>query len=945
MRILALHGNRCAADASATDPTSRACRSLAFRIPPRCPLPRSTHRAPSFSSPRSQNGEVFATRLAPHLRKLRERVPEAEIVFLDAPLELPRRPGDELAMRTWWRRDGGGGGGRAFEGWETSLATLRDAWRERGPFRGVIGFSQGAAVGFLLSLLAESADRDADAAGAVDPTGADHPDAPFASLEFAILCAGYVPAPSPVRAQGVRPVDGARVGIAGGRSRSVLVIAGDADDAVPADAAVAVAGWFEDAVVRKHPGSHVFPAKPADVAAVVDFIAARSRKTRKKRAKEKATDAMDGSIAAADSSVDPSVAADSVSASDSDSDVAPEMTEELAEELEALDAIFGDEMTVVEPGRAFAFALPELAAKLGTQIAPDPKLSLELPRGYPDVPVRVRARRGLTGVSPNLARALTTGVANAVEMAARPLLGSPAVYSVVTEAREWLDAAADGARTKDEGDEERRPGNDAGSGSRARDDDDSDALDDVTDVTETSAARWWEREETDAAAVTAATAAASATEHSLRARGAPAPCVAAGGRWNFTVGLVGKPSAGKSSFFNAATEAAEGAARAARVAPHPFTTIEPNLGAAFAPATCPCALVGLDRACDPSHGAEDVDGTHCRRIPILVKDVAGLVPGAHAGRGRGNAFLNDLCDADVLVHVVDASGRSDREGVDHSGGDADAANGANGGAFDPGDDVQWVREELHHWIFGNARRKWSSVRRKPERFRELFTGYHCARTAADEAMSRAGVLDPKALTRETVHGWTEADLHLIVAHFLRVRFPVLLALNKTDLPGARARAAAVRERWPEEPATTLSAIRREGVRRVLRDAVALGRVTLGFPVADLDTGASTRARRDAKVIGSNPDGGAMRECVTLRPGSTVWDLFQATKIGGGAQGEADDGGGTAVRPKGEFVRAECRDGPGGARRRALRRDERVTDENCVVRFYTNAKVQWQGKRR
>ena len=418
---------------------------------------------------------------------------------------------------------------------------------------------------------------------------------------------------------------------------------------------------------------------------------------------------MDGSIAAADSSVDPSVAADSVSASDSDSDVAPEMTEELAEELEALDAIFGDEMTVVEPGRAFAFALPELAAKLGTQIAPDPKLSLELPRGYPDVPVRVRARRGLTGVSPNLARALTTGVANAVEMAARPLLGSPAVYSVVTEAREWLDAAADGARTKDEGDEERRPGNDAGSGSRARDDDDSDALDDVTDVTETSAARWWEREETDAAAVTAATAAASATEHSLRARGAPAPCVAAGGRWNFTVGLVGKPSAGKSSFFNAATEAAEGAARAARVAPHPFTTIEPNLGAAFAPATCPCALVGLDRACDPSHGAEDVDGTHCRRIPILVKDVAGLVPGAHAGRGRGNAFLNDLCDADVLVHVVDASGRSDREGVDHSGGDADAANGANGGAFDPGDDVQWVREELHHWIFGNARRKWSSV--------------------------------------------------------------------------------------------------------------------------------------------------------------------------------------------------------------------------------------------
>ena len=39
--------------------------------------------------------------------------------------------------------------------------------------------------------------------------------------------------------------------------------------------------------------------------------------------------------------------------------------------------------------------------------------------------------------------------------------------------------------------------------------------------------------------------------------------------------------------------------------------------------------------------------------------------GAYLGRGRGNAFLNDLVDADSLVHVVDASGRSDAEGVDH----------------------------------------------------------------------------------------------------------------------------------------------------------------------------------------------------------------------------------------------------------------------------------------
>ena len=63
-------------------------------------------------------------------------------------------------------------------------------------------------------------------------------------------------------------------------------------------------------------------------------------------------------------------------------------------------------------------------------------------------------------------------------------------------------------------------------------------------------------------------------------------------------------------------------------------TIEPNVGRAFAPAPCPCAVAGLSDVCEPSHGRESVGGVHCRRIPVFVKDVAGLVPGAHAGLVR-----------------------------------------------------------------------------------------------------------------------------------------------------------------------------------------------------------------------------------------------------------------------------------------------------------------------
>ena len=42
---------------------------------------------------------------------------------------------------------------------------------------------------------------------------------------------------------------------------------------------------------------------------------------------------------------------------------------------------------------------------------------------------------------------------------------------------------------------------------------------------------------------------------------------------------------------------------------------------------------------------------------MTIKDVAGLVPGACEGKGKGNRFLNDLCDADVLIHIIDASGK------------------------------------------------------------------------------------------------------------------------------------------------------------------------------------------------------------------------------------------------------------------------------------------------
>jgi len=62
--------------------------------------------------------------------------------------------------------------------------------------------------------------------------------------------------------------------------------------------------------------------------------------------------------------------------------------------------------------------------------------------------------------------------------------------------------------------------------------------------------------------------------------------------------------------------------------------------------------------------------------------------------------LNDLTDADVLIHVVDASGSADTEG------------NQVGEGVHPLDDLAWIRNELFEWIYGNVASKWSRISRR-----------------------------------------------------------------------------------------------------------------------------------------------------------------------------------------------------------------------------------------
>ncbi len=111
------------------------------------------------------------------------------------------------------------------------------------------------------------------------------------------------------------------------------------------------------------------------------------------------------------------------------------------------------------------------------------------------------------------------------------------------------------------------------------------------------------------------------------------------------VGVVGKTNVGKSTFFNAATMLN------VPIGNYPFTTINPNVGVAYFKTKCVCKELGVQ-----DHPTNSVCVNGIRLVPVRLMDVAGLVPGASSGRGLGNKFLDDLRQADALIHVVDASG-------------------------------------------------------------------------------------------------------------------------------------------------------------------------------------------------------------------------------------------------------------------------------------------------
>lgn len=240
------------------------------------------------------------------------------------------------------------------------------------------------------------------------------------------------------------------------------------------------------------------------------------------------------------------------------------------------------------------------------------------------------------------------------------------------------------------------------------------------------------------------------------------------------LGLVGKPSCGKSTFFKAATLAD------VLIASYPFATIKPNHGVGYVRVEALCGELGVK--CNPRTGF--CDGK-TRFVPVDLMDVAGLVEGASEGKGLGNQFLDDLRQADCFIHIVDVSGTTDAEGKEGSG--------------NPLEDVKMLENELNKWYVGIFKKVWAKLSKNLQSTKEdvakavskQFSGLRVNEDDVKEVILKLN-LDPGHI----IH-WTDDDLFNFASRLRHLTKPMIIVANKIDKNNAKENLEKLKNEFPE----------------------------------------------------------------------------------------------------------------------------------------------------
>ena len=227
------------------------------------------------------------------------------------------------------------------------------------------------------------------------------------------------------------------------------------------------------------------------------------------------------------------------------------------------------------------------------------------------------------------------------------------------------------------------------------------------------------------------------------------------------IGLVGKPSSGKSSFFKAATMID------VKISPVPFTTIQPNIGISYI--AIDCAEKEFNVKCNPKHG-------YCKKgkrfVPVKLADVGGLIPGSHLGKGIGNKFLDEIRQASALIQIIDTSGLTDSEGNPTTN-------------YDPNTEIEFLENEIDLWfadVIKRALQKITKVSSKSDLIQvlaEQLSGLEISKQSIENALEQTS--------------YTDAEKFAKVIR--KISKPILYAANKIDLKSSQENFVKLKQNY------------------------------------------------------------------------------------------------------------------------------------------------------
>jgi ribosome-binding ATPase len=238
------------------------------------------------------------------------------------------------------------------------------------------------------------------------------------------------------------------------------------------------------------------------------------------------------------------------------------------------------------------------------------------------------------------------------------------------------------------------------------------------------------------------------------------------------IGIVGKPNCGKSTFFKALTLSE------VKIANYPFATIKPNQGMGHV--KIKDVAKEFDKTANPREGFVL---KNYRFVPVELLDVAGLVPGAHEGKGLGNQFLDDLNQADALIHVIDISGGTNEKGEPLSKKD-----------YDPSKDVKFLEFELDQWYLRIIKKGWPKFTRSLVHQKEIAKAV--AKQLSGLKVTEGMVKDSIKNFDQDITKWNEKILNELATSLRILSKPIIIAANKMDIEGSKKNLERLKKEFP-----------------------------------------------------------------------------------------------------------------------------------------------------